>query len=135
MGEHYRRLPDSELAVMQVIWDAGRPLARAEIDAALEQEKDWAVSTVLNLLSRLEEKGFVGRTKQGKGYLYHARVQEAAYLESETQSLVGRLYRGRPSAFIAALAGGDSLTGEDVAELEAHLAELKKRRAEQAKPR
>ena len=35
MKEKLRRLPDSELAVMQALWRADAPLTRPELDAAL----------------------------------------------------------------------------------------------------
>ena len=60
-------LPDSELAVMQALWRAGRPLTRPEIDAGLAGRKDWTVSTVVALLIRLENRGFVGHEKLGRG--------------------------------------------------------------------
>ena len=36
MKEKLRRLPDSELAVMQALWRADAPLTRPELDAALK---------------------------------------------------------------------------------------------------
>ena len=35
MPHTLRRLPDSELAVMQVLWDAGRPLTPPALDGPL----------------------------------------------------------------------------------------------------
>ena len=38
MKEKLRRLPDSELAVMQALWRADAPLTRPELDAALNMD-------------------------------------------------------------------------------------------------
>ena len=67
MKEKLRRLPDSELAVMQALWRADAPLTRPELDAALTH-REWAATTVVALLARLEGKGFIAREKQGRGY-------------------------------------------------------------------
>ena len=53
MKEKLRRLPDSELAVMQALWRAEAPLTRPELDAALTH-REWAATTVVALLARLE---------------------------------------------------------------------------------
>ena len=66
MKEKLRRLPDSELAVMQALWRADAPLTRPELDAALTH-REWAATTVVALLARLEGKGFIAREKQGRG--------------------------------------------------------------------
>ena len=48
MKEKLRRLPDSELAVMQALWRADAPLTRPELDAALTH-REWAATTVVAL--------------------------------------------------------------------------------------
>ena len=90
-------LPDSELAVMQVFWRAGKPLTRPEIDAGLAGQKNWTVSTVVALLIRLENRGFVSHEKQGRGYLYRPLVTPVSYthlaLPGGGQALPGHCHR------------------------------------------
>lgn len=118
--ERCRRLPDAELAVMQALWRAGTPLTRPQLDVALA-EKQWAASTVVALLSRLEAKGYIDHQKQGRGYLYRALVPQQAYLEQESKTLLGGLYQGKPINFIAALHDCGALNEENLAELRAQL--------------
>lgn len=129
MNTHSRRgparLPDAELAVMQALWAIGRPAARPELDAALESRR-WGPTTVLNLIARLEGKGFVSRQKQGKGYLYTALVSQAEYLEAESAHVLQRAFGGSAKQFIAALYAGQALSGQDIDELERYLHELQK---------
>lgn len=68
MKEKLRRLPDSELAVMQALWRADAPSRAGAGRGATHRE--WAATTVVALLARLEGKGFIAREKQGRGYLY-----------------------------------------------------------------
>ena len=119
-------LPDSELAVMQALWRAGRPLTRPEIDAGLAGRKDWTVSTVVALLIRLENRGFVGHEKLGRGYLYRPLVTQEEYLAAESKTLLGALYGGSPKNFIAALYDGGALSGEDIRELQDYLDRAKR---------
>ena len=65
----YKSLPESELEVMLVLWKAGRPMTRGEIEERLHAEgkKHWAPSTVLSLLYRLIDKEFVVSERPGRG--------------------------------------------------------------------
>lgn len=119
------RLPDAELAVMQALWGIGRPAARPELDAALES-RGWGPTTVLNLIARLEGKGFLSREKQGKGYLYTARISREQYLEAESAHVLQRAFEGSAKQFIAALYAGQTLSQQDLSELEAYLHQLQK---------
>ena len=51
-----KRLPDAELEIMNALWDADAPLTAAALEAALPGQPR-ARTTLLTLLSRLEEKG------------------------------------------------------------------------------
>ena len=110
---------------MQALWSADAPLTRPELDAALTH-REWAATTVVALLARLEGKGFIAREKQGRGYLYRALVTQDAYLAAESRTLLGTLYGGRPRNFIAALHDADALTPNDIAELEDYLEKAKR---------
>ena len=45
-----KRIPDSELEIMMIIWEADKPVSSAYIIEKLKGEKDWAHTTVLNFL-------------------------------------------------------------------------------------
>ena len=65
-----KRLPDSELELMMIIWDAGKPVTRTEIEERLPRERRLSATTILSFLSRLEEKGFVRVQKDGRSNVY-----------------------------------------------------------------
>lgn len=65
---------------MQAVWDCGAPATRAEIEARLPPERHMAATTLLTLLSRLAERGFVRADKAGRGALYTALVSRKEYL-------------------------------------------------------
>ncbi len=109
-----KRLPESELEIMMIIWRHGGPVNRMEIEAGLE--KKVAAPTVLSFLNRLEAKGFVSVEKVGKVNWYRPLVEEEAYLQRESKSIL-RLYRNSLKNFVTALYDGDALTQQDMEEL------------------
>lgn len=122
----YPRLPDAELDVMQVLWNSEKPLLRPEIEQVLAADHQWSVTTLLSLISRLEEKGFISRQKQGKGYLYSPAVAQKAYLHQESQRFLKRVFNGSARNLVAALNQNNALTSKEIDELRAYLDELKK---------
>ena len=70
MKDPIRRLPDAELEVMQAIWACKAPVARADIEKHLFQTHPMALTTLLTLLTRLSEKGFLSIEKVGRRSLY-----------------------------------------------------------------
>lgn len=124
MPDHPKRLPDAELEVMKALWQADAPVTRPELEKRLAAH-NWASTTLLALLSRLEAKGCVAREKQGRGYLYRAAITRQDYLPVESRSALGRLFDGSAKNLIAAMAESDALTDRDIDELEAYLLALK----------
>ncbi|MCR4805424.1 MAG: BlaI/MecI/CopY family transcriptional regulator [Clostridia bacterium] len=122
-----RRLPDSELEVMQALWDCSIPAQRGEIAEKLRQEaqKEPAQTTLLTLLGRLQQKGFVAIEKQGRASVYMPLVSREDYRKAQSRSFVDRLFGGSMQAFANALADG-GLTREELDELRRLLEEQKR---------
>lgn len=117
MNKKIKRLPDSELDVMLVIWEAGKPVSRAYIDERLREKKNLAATTVLTFLSRLIEKGFVTCERQGKMNIYSAAVKEEDYLASESKHFLEKLYRGSLKTFVASLYNNNAISDDEISEL------------------
>lgn len=111
------RLPDAELEVMQALW--GRkvyPVSSVEIMEGLE-EKKWQLATLIKLLSRLEERGFVRREKEGRNNHYTPLVGREDYLAAESRSFLERLHGGSLPSLVAALVESRAISEADVEEL------------------
>ena len=123
-----RRLPDSELEMMMIIWDVGRPVTRAEIEMQLPKERQLSATTILSFLSRLQEKGFVDVYRERKTNVYKAVVPKEEYLQEESRSIWKRLYQNSVGNFMTALGSGEELSEEDLDELQEFLDRERKER-------
>lgn len=103
MKETIRRLPDGELEVMQIIWDQQPPVSRSEIETVIKGSHTLAATTILTMLTRLCEKGFLRMEKQGRANLYTPLITRRDYLASESRSLLDKLYGGSVKTFATAL--------------------------------
>ena len=58
------KISESELEVMRVLWDAGRPLSITEIRENLQARMGWESTTIKTLVQRLCNKGALAQQKQ-----------------------------------------------------------------------
>ena len=110
-----KRLPDSELEIMMIIWDMDKPVTRSEIEARLDRERKLSPTTVLSFLSRLQVQ------KSGKNNVYIARIDKSSYMQMESRSILKRLYQNSAKNFLAALYDGNSLSEDELRELEDYI--------------
>ena len=120
MKETIRRLPDAELEVMQAIWACAAPVARTEIEEILFKTHPMAMTTLLTLLTRLHEKGFITIEKNGRRSYYTPCVSQEDYLASQSKTFFQKLCGGNLFVFASALCDS-GLTKDEIAELRALL--------------
>jgi len=111
-----KRLPESELEIMQIIWKNPAPVSRMTIEDALQKIHPLAPTTILTLLTRLCEKGFLSLEKDGRTNLYTPLVSEQDYLAAESRSFLDRLFGGSVAGFATALCDS-GITKEELEEL------------------
>ena len=116
--EGYPHLPDAELEVMQALWKQKEyPVSSGALMEELSG-RGWHMATLLKLLSRLEERGFVAREKAGRSNRYRPLVERHEYLAAESRSFFRRLHGGSLPSLVAALMESRAISEQDVAGLE-----------------
>ena len=112
-----RLLTPAELELMTILWDEGPGTVREVMDA-LSGAKVPAYTTVSTILRILEQKGFVDSRKQGRSHIYGAVVDRDQYEGRNLRQLVGSLFGGDPSALVRRLVSDESLSHDDLRELQ-----------------
>lgn len=118
------QITKAEFAVMDVLWRAS-PIAAADVADQLADDTGWSLKTVKTLLGRLVDKGAAAYEEDGRRYIYSPAIARADYERSAASALADQLFGGRAAPLVAHLADGRGLSDDDIAELEALIAELK----------
>ena len=118
------RISDAESAVMEALWDES-PLAAQDVADRVGPARGWSVATVKTLLGRLLAKGVIEAEEEGRRYRYRPLVARGDYVAGESRRLIDRLFGGRLTPLVAHLAERETLSAEDLAELETLIRELK----------
>lgn len=116
MRTDIRRLPDGELEVMQAVWACTAPAARSDIETILYQNHPMAMTTLLTMLTRLSEKGYLNIEKNGRRSYYTPLISQQDYLAAQSKNFFKKLCGGSMSTFAAALCDS-GLSKEELAEL------------------
>ena len=123
MSNELKRLPDAEMDIMNFIWESKDAVSSLQIQEGLRGIREWSLATILNLLARLTEKGFVTTEKVGKYKMYSAIVSQDDYLRQESKTIIDRVFGGSVSKLVSALYSGKNLSQEDIADLKAFIDE------------
>ena len=120
-----KKLPEAELEIMLLLWQAEGAVPRNYFDKALKNDKNWADSTILSLLARLMEKGFIACEKQGNKNFYSPVVKKEEYLAFENQNFIKKLYQNSLNQFIVSFSQSNPLSDDDIDDLQKLLDSLK----------
>ncbi|MCW4384386.1 BlaI/MecI/CopY family transcriptional regulator [Salinibacterium sp. SYSU T00001] len=85
-------LGELERVVMDVLWDADGDLSSNEIRDRLQAnggDRNLAATTVLTVLSRLEQKDFVRRDRAQRPHLYRAVMSREAHMAELMHEVLG----------------------------------------------
>jgi len=117
-------ISDAESVVMDVLWRSRVPMCAEDVVAALASSSDWREATIKTLLNRLLGKRAISATRDGKRYLYSARLKREDYVHTESKGLIDRLFGGRVAPLVAHFSEAGKLSKKDLAELRRLIEEL-----------
>ena len=117
-----KKLSDAELDVMLAVWQNRPPVLRSDLEEQLKSH-NWADTTVLTLLSKLVEKGYLSLERQGRRNLDTPLVSERDYRRWANRSFLGKMYQSSLRRMVASLVESSDLTDRDLQELEEFITE------------
>ncbi len=113
-----QQVSDYELELLKIIWAGGGKAMYAQIVEALgEKGLEWTKNTVITLLSRLVNKGYLTVSKVGRRNQYVAAVPEEQYQSAQTQLLLEKVYEGDAKGLVCTLLHKGLLSAEEYEEL------------------
>ena len=98
------KLFDSELKVMDIVWD-NEPVSAKEITLIAAETIGWNKNTTYTIIKKLIDKNAIERTEPN--FFCTSLVKKEAVRKAETKSLIDKLYNGSKKAFFAAFIEDD----------------------------
>ena len=123
----------AELRVMKALWELGKGSV-AEVRAELQlRGNELAYTTVMTLLGRLAAKNAVLVDKAREPFVYRPAHRRESVLRERLREFVRDVFDGQAESLVLRLVEDESLTREELREIERKIAESEKSAAKKEK--
>lgn len=109
-------LGELQHAIMKVLWERGA-CTTAAVHEALHPERGLALTTIATMLRKMEDKGVVAHTADGRQFVYRPTVSQDQVRRSMVGELVARLFEGDPRALVAHLVSEHEIDASELKDL------------------
>ncbi len=106
----------AETEVLRIIWELEEGTVQQVLDQ-LPQERDIGYATVQTLLRRLEKKGYLKHTRNGKAHVFLPATQKEEVISRSVGDFLNRLFGGDPVPLVQHLAEHGKITKVDIERL------------------
>ena len=116
------KLFDSELKVMEVLWEQGVKPARDIVDV-LTERIGWNKNTTYTVIKKCIEKGAIEREEPN--FLCKPLVTRDEVAQSETEQLIDKMFGGSSELFFSSFLKNQGISEADAARLTQMIKEAK----------
>lgn len=116
------KLFDSELKVMEVLWEQGSISAREIVDV-LSERIGWNKNTTYTVIKKCIEKGAIEREEPN--FLCKPLVTKEEVAQSETEQLIDKMFGGSSELFFSSFLKNQGISEADAARLSQMIKEAK----------
>ncbi len=111
-------LGETEMEVLHHVWDLGEATV-ADVRERILEDRDVAYTTVMTVLKKLADKGYLDYHKEGRSYVYQPAEEPDAVQHSLLQRLMEKVFRGSPTALVQTLVQREDLSDDEREEIRA----------------
>lgn len=115
-------ITDAEWEIMRVVWTNGEVTSKSVLDI-LSEKMEWKTSTVKTLLARLVEKEYLETRRDGKQFIYQARVSEEDEMIQVANTLFDKVCNKKKGKMLREVIDEQEMTQEDIRKLQELLEE------------
>ena len=109
-----KTLTELELDIMQVIWQRKEATVQEIQDVFASSPRPLALPSIRTMLAILQDKGYVARRQEGKGFVYRATVKKSEAERRMLADLLERAFRGSAAGLVAALVNARMVSKNDL---------------------
>jgi BlaI family penicillinase repressor len=117
---------DTELAMLQVLWERGEATRRQVTDALYPGGGEAHYATVQKLLGRLEAKGYVRHARRDGVLVFTAAVSRDALIRQRLQTVADKLTGGAVAPLVMTLVRAQPLSAAELDELHKFIREQRR---------
>lgn len=113
----------SELEILAILWRLGESKIQA-VNDELCQLRPVGYTTTLKMMQLMEQKGLLGRKKEGKSHIYFPIEQQHETQSSLLDRLLQTAFGGSQSSMVMRLFESKKISKKELAEIKAYLQKI-----------
>ena len=117
------QISEAESQIMEALWRK-TPLTADQIIAKVGDANGWAPGTVRTLITRLLKKKAIAGAREGEAYCYRPLITRSVWVQTESQGLLDRLFKGEVAPLVAHFAENRQLSAKDLKQLKALISRI-----------
>jgi predicted transcriptional regulator len=118
-----------QIEIMNIVWSQGKATV-AEVWEAMSAQRKVARNTIQTLMTRLEEKGWLGHLEDGPAFRYFARRRREATLRGMLEQMVNTVFAGSADSLVMALLESRGVSPDEAERIRAMIAQAEASQAE-----
>lgn len=104
---------ETELSILNVLWDQGPTTVRELVEAIYKKHEHSLHASVKSLLKRLDDKGYITCQRRGAVHLFSATVPREGFVAQQLQQLADSNFGGSLTPLLATLIDNVKLSRKD----------------------
>jgi predicted transcriptional regulator len=124
MGVKHLKPTEGELEILQILWELGKASVR-DVHEVILKSKEAGYTTTLKLMQIMFEKGLVIRDDSAKTHIYKANVSKEKTQSQFVGKMISNLFGGSSSQLVMQALGSQSVSKEELEEIQQVLDNLK----------
>jgi predicted transcriptional regulator len=110
------QLGETEMEVLHHVWDLGEATV-ADVRERILEEREVAYTTIMTVMKKLADKGYLEYHKDGRTYVYAPAQEPNKVQHSLLRRLMESVFEGSPMALVQTLVQHEDLSDEERAEI------------------
>ncbi len=115
----------AELEILQVLWQLSEAKVQT-VNDKLSETKPVGYTTTLKTMQIMEQKGLLGRKKDGKSHIYFPLIAQADTQSSMLDRLLQSAFGGSKSQLVMQLLGNKKISKKELNEIKTFLDSMEK---------
>lgn len=129
MSDFLSKPTESELEILQVLWQSGPSTVRFVHERLSEQsEREVGYTTTLKLMQIMVDKGLATRNTDNRVHIYEAAVSESATQQQLLDKFVESAFRGSAVKMVMQALGHHQASAKELEEIKALIESLENKR-------
>ena len=114
------------MELLQHVWDLKRANV-AQVHERVLQTREVAYTTVMTVLKKLADKGYLRYEKQGNAYIYSPAETPDAVRSTILSDIIEKVFKGSPVALVQTLVHRETLSEEEHSQIQALLDAMRRK--------